>query len=375
MSSSLWTTGEPSPSRATGTTRSSSCRTSEMRHDGVRDTWAARRSPRPRPGGRARPDVPACAASAGPCRWSFSSRESPSSSSRSCAKPSAAPPPWRTSRSAVSTVTSCAPLRCAPRPAARPGRRGSGYGPRRSSSRPAGARMARRAAEGDRLLPHGGRHVLHPTWRATAREERLTMAEQRRERSVVTVVFCDLVGFTQRGEQRTRRTSRRCSALPRAPSLRARAPRGHCGEVHRGCRDGAVRCARRARGRSRTRRPRLPCDPRLGDRGRAGADRRYDRRSAHPPRRAPPRQARAWPLATSSIPPRACRVPLPSNGVLTDPQPHTAPPAKPSTIARRPLSKPREKPSRSPSGSGRGSLPLRRRRRTRGAHGARRTRA
>ena len=57
------------------------------------------------------------------------------------------------------------------------------------------------AREGALVLPLGRRNLLHRARRAAPLEDRLTMAEQRRERKVVTVVFCDLVGFTQRAEQ------------------------------------------------------------------------------------------------------------------------------------------------------------------------------
>ena len=49
-----------------------------------------------------------------------------------------------------------------------------------------------------RLLPVGGGDPLHPRGRGTARRDRMSTA--RRERKVVTVLFADLVGFTSRAE-------------------------------------------------------------------------------------------------------------------------------------------------------------------------------
>ncbi len=139
-------------------------------------------------------------------------------------------------------------------------------------------------------------------------------ATPRRERKVVTVVFCDLVGFTARAESMDPEDVEALLApVPRARPRGARAPRRHRREVHRRRGDGALRRADRARGRPRARRARGARDPRVRARGRARAPGRdHDRRGARPARRATGMRARAWPPATSSTRPRACRARRPS---------------------------------------------------------------
>ena len=111
----------------------------------------------------------------------------------------------------------------------------------------------------------------------------------RRERKVVTVVFCDLVGFTSRAESMDPEdVEALLRPVPLARARGARAPRRHGREVHRRCRDGALRRAERTRGRPRARRPSCARDSRLRCRGRARAPSRdHHWRGAHLARRQP----------------------------------------------------------------------------------------
>ena len=75
-------------------------------------------------------------------------------------------------------------------------------------------------------------------------------------RKTVTVLFCDVVAYTELGRPaRPRGAAARDVALLRARGRRDRAPRRHGGEVRRRRGDGRVRRAGRARGR----RARAPC--------------------------------------------------------------------------------------------------------------------
>ena len=142
----------------------------------------------------------------------------------------------------------------------------------------------------------------------------------REERKVVTVLFCDLVGFTARAEQLDPEdVRRRPPSVPRPRPYGARALRRHRREVHRRRGDGALRGADRARGRPRARGPRGARDPRLrasrkGSSCASGS--RPERRSSRSTRARP--RARAWRRATSSTLPRGCRARRRSNGVLVD---------------------------------------------------------
>ena len=182
-------------------------------------------------------------------------------------------------------------------------------------------------------------------------EEGDGMAQPRRERKVVTVVFCDLVGFTARAESMDPEDVEAMLApVPRARPLGARAPRRHGREVHRRRGDGALRRAGRTRGRPRARRARCARDPRL--RGRGGAS---SCASASPPARRSsgstpaPRPARAWPPATSSTRRRASRARRPVNGVLVDETTYRATRTAVDYEDAEP-SRRRARPSRSPSG-------------------------
>ena len=94
------------------------------------------------------------------------------------------------------------------------------------------------------------------------------VAEARRERKVVTVLFADLVGFTSRAEQLDPEdVAARARPLPRARPQRARALRRHGREVHRRRGDGALRRADRARGRPRAGGPRRAARSASGRRG------------------------------------------------------------------------------------------------------------
>ena len=75
---------------------------------------------------------------------------------------------------------------------------------------------------------------------------------QREERKVVSVLFCDLVGFTAQADAgRPRGDPGPPRPLPRPGPARDRALRRHGREVHRRRRGGGVRRARRPRGRPR----------------------------------------------------------------------------------------------------------------------------
>ena len=105
---------------------------------------------------------------------------------------------------------------------------------RRREPDPEEGRRAEGEAELGRRSPSTGRSdatFFIERGEATPREDRL-MAATRRERKVVTVVFCDLVGFTSaRGVDGSRRTSRRCSR-PYHERLRAELER-HGGTVEK----------------------------------------------------------------------------------------------------------------------------------------------
>ena len=88
--------------------------------------------------------------------------------------------------------------------------------------------------QGARLLPIGRRDVLHPARRGAARTGGDRMSEPRQERKVVTVVFCDLVGFTRAGgDAGPRGRGSDSPPVPRPRPNRARALRRHRREVHR----------------------------------------------------------------------------------------------------------------------------------------------
>ena len=142
----------------------------------------------------------------------------------------------------------------------------------------------------------------------------------RRERKVVTVVFCDLVGFTARAESMDPEDVEALLApVPRARSRRARAPWRHGREVHRRRGHGALRRADRARGRSRTRRPRGARDPRLRDR-RTGSSCASGSRPARRSSRSTPRPAEGEGMASGDVVNTAARLQsaAPVNGVLVD---------------------------------------------------------
>ena len=77
----------------------------------------------------------------------------------------------------------------------------------------------------------------------------------------MSVLFCDLVGFTAASEAADPEDVRARVRPYHARLRRSRGLRRHCREVHRGRRHGRLRCTRRARGRRRTRRPRRPWHP------------------------------------------------------------------------------------------------------------------
>ena len=120
------------------------------------------------------------------------------------------------------------------------------------------------------------------------------MAMQRRERKVVTVLFCDLVGFTSRAEALDPEDVEAIlRPVPRTRARRARTVRRHGREVHRRCGDGAVRRPHRPRGRRRAGRARSSRHPRVRSRRRARAPRRdHYRRGARLARREPGRGRR-----------------------------------------------------------------------------------
>ena len=169
--------------------------------------------------------------------------------------------------------------------------------------------------------------------------------------------------------------------LPRAAPARARALRRHGREVHRRCRDGAVRRSGRARGRPRARGARGARDPRR-DRelneepaSTARAHRRQHRRGVGRARRATAARARAWRRATSSTPPPGCRPPRPSTAILVGEATYRATRARSST-ARRGRVEAKGKAEPVPVvGGARGPRALRRRRRAAARAAARRPRA
>src|SRR3979490_2760534 len=101
------------------------------------------------------------------------------------------------------------------------------------------------------------------------------MAEPRRERKVVTVLFADLVGFTARAEQLDPEDVE-AILRPYHERLRGGPERfggwgGHGRKFTRRCGPGAFRAAGRAGGRPGTRGGSRSGNPRLGPRGRCGA--------------------------------------------------------------------------------------------------------
>ena len=173
----------------------------------------------------------------------------------------------------------------------------------------------------------------------------------REERKVVTVLFCDLVGFTAKAEQLDPEDVRAVLGPYHARlRARARAPRRHGREVHRRRRDGALRRARRARGRSRARGPRRARDPRLRGRGGARAPGRdHDRRGARLARRQPVRGRRDGLRGRR----QHGGAPAERRPGQRDPRRtrrRTARRARRSSTARPRRSRRRARPSRSPSG-------------------------
>ena len=157
-----------------------------------------------------------------------------------------------------------------------------------------------RAAQGARLLPHGRGDAVPPTGRGASRPHRL-MAAPRRERKVVTVVFCDLVGFTHaRRVARPRGRRGAPASVPRTCPRRARAARRDGREVHRRRGDGALRRAGRARGRpgargASARSPSATSRSRTGSS--CGSVSRPARRSSRSTRARP--RAKGWRRVTS----------------------------------------------------------------------------
>ncbi len=124
-----------------------------------------------------------------------------------------------------------------------------------------------------------------------ARRSRPPSAAPRVERKVVTVLFCDLVGFTSRAERLDPEDVQALlGPVPRTRPRRARAPRRHRREVHRRRGDGALRRPDGPRGRPRAGGSGGPRDPRSRHRGGTrAAGRDHDRRGARLARRAPGR--------------------------------------------------------------------------------------
>ena len=94
-----------------------------------------------------------------------------------------------------------APPTCFVPPGSSRVRRTRGRLPQRSSSRPAAGPRVRPSSTRRCLLPLSRCDVLPRTRRCTAGPGRSRMSESRQERKVVTVLFCDLVGFTAQAEQ------------------------------------------------------------------------------------------------------------------------------------------------------------------------------
>ena len=147
------------------------------------------------------------------------------------------------------------------------------------------------------------------------------MAAQRRERKVVTVVFCDLVGFTSRAEQLDPED---VEALlgPYHERLRSELER-HGGTVEKFIGDAVMAlfgAPDRARGRSRARGPRVPRHPRLGDRG--GTTSRYESPSRPAKRsiRLDARPEAGEGMASGDVVNTAARLQsaAPVNGILAD---------------------------------------------------------
>ena len=198
----------------------------------------------------------------------------------------------------------------------------------------------------------------------------------REERKVVTVLFCDLVGFTAKAEQLDPEDVRAVLApVPRPPPRRARAPRRHGGEVHRRRGDGALRRAGRARGRSRARGSCRPRHPRLRGRGRTrAAGRGHHRRGARLARRQPVRGRRDGVRRRRQhggpTPERR-----PVNGILADETTYRATRHDDRVSARRPGRREGQGRADLCLGGDRGARALRRRRHAPRARRARRPRA
>ncbi len=142
----------------------------------------------------------------------------------------------------------------------------------------------------------------------------------RRERKVVTVVFCDLVGFTSRAESMDPEdVEALLRPVPRARSRGARAPRRHGREVHRRRGDGALRRADRTRGRPRARRPRRARDSRLRA-SRTGSSCGSGSRPARRSSRSTRSPAEGEGMASGDVVNTAARLQsaAPVNGVLVD---------------------------------------------------------
>ena len=183
------------------------------------------------------------------------------------------------------------------------------------------ARSARRgrgrARQGARLLPLGRGDAVPPAWRGAPRPHGL-MAAPRRERKVVTVLFCDLVGFTSRAESLDPRTSRRSSApttRASAASSSATAARSRSSSAMRSWRSSARPShTRTIRSERYVPRSRFATSRRGGARA---AHRDHDRRGARLARRGP---AAGEGMASGDVVNTAARLQsaAPVNGVPRD---------------------------------------------------------
>ena len=147
----------------------------------------------------------------------------------------------------------------------------------------------------------------------------------RRERKVVTVVFCDLVGFTAQAESMDPED---VEALLRPYHQRLRSElERHGGTVEKFIGDAVMAlfgAPDRTRRRPRACRPRRARDPRLRARGRARAQGRdHDRRGAHLARRKP---GEGEGMASGDVVNTAARLQgaAPVNGILVDETTHRA---------------------------------------------------
>ena len=284
--------------------------------------------------------------------------------------------PWTTLALTCSIATSCVRPRC--RRGGQPDLGGAAATPssRGVDRERSPSRAEEQAREGARVLPLGRRDVLHRARRgALAGEDRLmadaaSRAQGRHGRLLRPRRLHLACGIARPGGRRGDP-----SPVPRARSRRARTTRRHRREVHRRRGDGALRRTDGPRGRSRARRPRGARDPRLRRSRRSWSCVSGSRRARRSSRSTPgPTPARAWPLATSSTQPHACRAPRPSTGSSSTRR-RTGPRAQPSTTRRRSRrSEGQDRAGRCLDGS-RGACALRRRRRARGALGAHRARA